>query len=191
VAGARLPALVGDLSMLAKGRAEHLCELTVELLQAGRIRLDPARNAGVVATYHDSCNVARGAMMGERADGAFELPRRLLRAAVPEFVEMAESSTRRQTFCCGGGGGLLSDELLPLRVQGAEPRARALRSVVDERAVTHLVAICAICKTQFGSVLPAHQLGQVQVTSLHALVGDALVLAVPPGDPDRHEAPVT
>jgi len=179
VAGERLPALAGDLSMLARGRAEHLCELSVELLDSGRIRLDPVRNAGVVATYHDSCNVARGAMMGERADGAFELPRRLLRAAVPTVVEMADGTTRRETFCCGGGGGTLTDELMPLRVQGAEPRARALRRVVERDAVTHLVAICAICKTQFDSVLPAHELGEVRVTSLHALVGEALVLGAP------------
>ena len=176
VAASRLPTLVGELPMLSRRRAEHLCELSAELVATGRVTLDASRNAEVVATYHDSCNVARGAMMGNSAEGAFELPRTLLRAAVPRLVEMADGATRRETFCCGGGGGLLSDELMALRVQGAEPRARALQAVVEQEAVTHLVAICAICKTQFSGVLPEHGLRQVRTASLHALVGQAVVL---------------
>lgn len=179
VAGARLTALVGELPMLQHGRAEHLCEITHAAWRDGRITLDPSRNADVVATYHDSCNVARGAAMGDRPDAAFELPRELLAAAVPRVVEMDARGTRRQTFCCGGGGGLLSEEMIELRTQGAAPRAQALGEVVSRDAVTHLVAICAICKTQFSEVLPAHRLGQVQVASLHALVGNALVLPSP------------
>ena len=160
----------------AHPRAEHVCEVTHALWKAGRIRLDPTRNAGVVATYHDSCNVARGAGMGDVPGGQFRLPRELLGAAVPRLVEMSGDTTGQRTFCCGGGAGMLAEELMDVRVKGALPRAQALAAVVEREGVTHMAAICAICKTQFGQVLPAHGLGDVRIASLHQLVGDALVL---------------
>ena len=178
VAHSYLASLVGPLDFLdpAHPRAEHICEVTWRLLREGRIALDPSRNAGVVATYHDSCNVARGAELGDVPGGQYRIPRELLAASVPKLVEMSSDATRQKTFCCGGGGGLLTDELMAVRTAGALPRAQALRAVVESDGVTHMAAICAICKTQFGQVLPAHDLGEVRIASLHQLVGDALVL---------------
>ena len=178
VAHSYLESLVGPLDFLdpAHPRAEHICEVTWRLLREGRITLDPSRNAGVVATYHDSCNVARGSELGDLPGGQYRIPRELLAASVPRLVEMSSDATKQRTFCCGGGGGLLTDELMEVRTAGALPRAQALRSVVESDGVTHMAAICAICKTQFGQVLPAHGLGGVRIASLHQLVGDALVL---------------
>ncbi len=182
VAGTRLAALVGAhrlASVTANAGAEHVCELTHELWQAGRIRLDASRNAGKVVTYHDSCNVARGARMGSSADGAFTLPRDLLTASVDRFVEMPRGSTHRETFCCGGGGGMLSDDQMQVRVQGVLPRARALATVVSTEQVTHLASICAICKTQLSTVLPMAavdtSLEDIEIISLHTLIGNALL----------------
>lgn len=170
--------LVGDFDFLdpVHPRPEHICELSYQLLQQGLIRLDSERNAGKVVTFHDSCNVARGAGMGGVKGGQFSIPRTLLKASVPHLVEMSKDTTHQKTFCCGGGGGLLTDDLMDVRIKGALPRAQALQAVVDSHKVTHLVAICAICKTQLSQVLPHHDLGDVQVTSLHHLLGDALVL---------------
>ncbi len=178
--------LIGDDDGIGRGdpafldsahlRIEHICEITHALMCEGRITLDPSRNAGRVVTYHDSCNVARGAGMGGVPGGQFEIPRALLRASCERFVEMSGDTTHQQTFCCGGGGGMLADELMEVRVKGALPRAEALQRVVDSDAVTHLAAICAICKTQLSGVLPAHDLADVEIISLHQLVGDALVL---------------
>ena len=56
------------------------------------------------------------------------------------------------------------------------PRMQALKEVVDQYGVTHLVAICAICKSQFAKVFPYYGLEMDQVLSLHQLVGDAIVL---------------
>ena len=56
---------------------------------------------------------------------------------------------------------------------------QALRDVV-QRHDTHMVAICAICKSQFAKVMPQYGFGMDQILSLHQLVGDALVL----GDPE-------
>lgn len=178
VAYSFLDALVGPMDFLdpAHARVEHVCELTHQLWKAGVIELDPERNAGKVVTFHDSCNVSRGAGMGDRADGQYRLPRELLAASVPRLVEMSRDTTRQKTFCCGAGGGLLSDELMDVRIKGSLPRAQALRAVVDSDDVTHLAAICAICKTQLSTVLPLHDLSAVTVTSLHHLVGDALVV---------------
>ncbi|MFK7993860.1 MAG: sulfate reduction electron transfer complex DsrMKJOP subunit DsrK [Granulosicoccus sp.] len=178
VAYSFMETLVGDFDYLdpAHPRPEHICELSYQLLQQGLITLDPARNTGKVVTFHDSCNVARGAGMGGVKGGQFSVPRALLTASVPRLVEMSNDTTHQKTFCCGGGGGLLTDDLMEVRIKGALPRAQALQAVVDSDKVTHLVAICAICKTQLSQVLPHHDLGDVQVTSLHHLVGDALVL---------------
>ena len=178
VAYSFLDELVGPMKFLDKAhpRAEHICEVTHQLLTQGAIKLDASLNKGIVVTYHDSCNVARGAGMGDEPGGQFKIPRALLAASVPKLVDMSKDTIAQSTFCCGGGGGLLTDDLMDLRIKGALPRAQALQAVVTSDQVTHLVAICAICKTQLSSVLPHHNLSNVHVTSLHHLVGNALVL---------------
>jgi hypothetical protein len=60
-------------------------------------------------------------------------------------------------------------------VKGALPRMEALKQVVDDHGVTHMVAICAICKSQFSKVLPKYGFEMDQVITLHQLIGDALV----------------
>ena len=178
VAYSFLDNLVGPMDFLdaAHPRAEHICEVTHQLWTEGVLTFDAQRNAGRIVSLHDSCNVARGSGMGNRPDGQFTIPRELLAACVPNVVEMSSDTTRQKTFCCGGGGGLLTDDLMEVRIQGALPRAQALRAVVESDQVTHLVAMCAICKTQLSSVLPHHGLSDVQVTSLHHLVGEALIM---------------
>jgi Fe-S oxidoreductase len=90
---------------------------------------------------------------------------------------MAPETVHEHTFCCGGGGGLLTDDLIELRVKGALPRMEALKHVVDEHGVTHMVAICAICKSQFAKVMPYYGFDRDMVISVHQLVGDALDMA--------------
>ena len=43
--------------------------------------------------------------------------------------------------------------------------------------VTHLAAICAICKSQFSKVLPYYGFQMDQIVSVHQLVSDAIVMA--------------
>jgi len=155
---------------------QHVVEVSHELLRRGAIRLDPSANDQRRVTFHDSCNVARASSMGGVAGGQFTLPRELLRAACNHVFEMRPGTTHEATFCCGGGGGLLADELLELRVKGARPRMDALCEQVERNGVTHLVAICAICKSQFAKVMPRYGLEFDRVLSLHQVVGDALVM---------------
>ena len=53
---------------------------------------------------------------------------------------------------------------------------QALRETTERHNLTHMVAICAICKSQFSKVLPYYGFEMDQILSLHQLVGDALVL---------------
>ncbi|EQD77786.1 Fe-S oxidoreductase, partial [mine drainage metagenome] len=94
------------------------------------------------------------------------------------FFDMTPESIGEKTFCCGGGGGLLTDELLELRVKGALPRMQALREVHEEHGVTHMAAICAICKSQFSKVLPYYGFPMDTIVSLHQLVSNAIRMGI-------------
>jgi Fe-S oxidoreductase len=96
---------------------------------------------------------------------------------------MDEETIRERTFCCGGGGGLLTDDLMEVRVKGAKPRVEALNNVMEEKGVTHMAAICAICKTQFVKVLPFYGMEMDQIVSVHELVSNAIILT--PGEDDE------
>ncbi|MGB1714553.1 MAG: (Fe-S)-binding protein, partial [Arenicellales bacterium] len=154
---------------------QHICEFTHDLNQRGVLKFDPEANDDKVVTFHDSCNVSRGSRLGDTPGGQFTIPRDLIRAACTHFVDMAPDTIHEHTFCCGGGGGLLTDDLIELRVKGALPRAQALQQVIEQHGVTHMAAICAICKSQFTKVLPQYGMGMDMIISVHQLVGDALV----------------
>ena len=159
---------------------QHICEVTYDLIQRNILKLDKSVNDDKVITFHDSCNIARGSRMGDMVGGQFIIPREIIKASCNHFYDMAEDTIKESTFCCGGGGGLLTDDLLELRVKGALPRMEALKQVVDDHGVTHMVAICAICKSQFSKVLPQYGFEMDQVITLHQLVGDALVFDASP-----------
>jgi Fe-S oxidoreductase len=155
---------------------QHICEFTWDLIQKGELTLDKSANDHMTLTFHDSCNVARGSRMGDTPGGQFEIPRAIIRAVCNNFVDMAADTIREGTFCCGGGGGLLTDDLLEIRTKGASPRMEALKEVVEEHGVTHMAAICAICKSQFSKVMPKYGFGMDRIVSLHQLVSNAIIL---------------
>lgn len=155
---------------------QHICEVTRDLINRGALSFDKTRHDDKVVTFHDSCNVARASGMGGVPGGQFSIPRDLIRAACNHFVDMRADTIGEATFCCGGGGGLLTDDLVELRVKGALPRMQALQEVVEQHGVTHMAAICAICKSQFSAITPHYALDMNMVVSLHQLVGDALIL---------------
>ena len=155
---------------------QHICEFTHDLLLKGMIKLDPSENDDKVVTFHDSCNVARASRMGDMPGGQFVIPRELIKASCNHFVDMAPETINDQTFCCGGGGGVLTDDLIEIRVKGALPRMEALKQVVEQDGVTHMAAICAICKSQFTKVLPYFDLGMDMIVSVHQLISEAIVL---------------
>ncbi len=155
---------------------QHICEFTKDALEKNLLNIDKTANDDKVLTFHDSCNVARASGMGGYPGGQFDIPRFVIKAVCNNFVDMEADTIHDATFCCGGGGGLLTDDLMELRVKGILPRANALNNVVKDRGVTHMAAICAICKSQFTKVLPYYGFTMDQIVSVHQLVSNAIVL---------------
>ncbi|TAM46963.1 MAG: (Fe-S)-binding protein [Acidobacteria bacterium] len=152
----------------ASTKMVHICEFTADLIKHGKLNLDPTRNDHLRVTFHDSCNPAR-------AMGILEEPRYVLRSVVNNFFEMPENTIREQTFCCGGGAGLGNDENMEMRLRGGLPRANAVRFVHEKHAVNRLACICAIDRATL-STLMEYWVPEVDVSGVHELVGNALVL---------------
>jgi Fe-S oxidoreductase len=163
---------------------QHICEFTHGLIREGKLKFDKSQNDDMVLTYHDSCNVARASRMGDMPGGQFVIPREIIKATCNHFHDMPTDTIGEATFCCGGGGGLLTDDLMELRVKGALPRMEALKQVVEEHGVTHMAAICAICKSQFSKVMPYYGFTLDQIVSVHQLVSNAIILD---GQEDQQE----
>jgi hypothetical protein len=77
---------------------------------------------------------------------------------------------------------------MEIRVKGAQPRIEALNNVMQEKGVTHMAAICAICKSQFTKVLPYYGMDMDQIVSVHQLVSNALILTGQNSDDEEDEA---
>ena len=123
----------------------HIAEFTADLVNHGKLSLDPRRNDRLCATFHDSCNPAR-------AMGLIEEPREVLRAVCRRFFEMSDDTIREKTLCCGSGAGLGGDENMEMRLRGGMPRGLAVRQVRDAHAVNRLVTICAIDRVSLQTV---------------------------------------
>jgi Fe-S oxidoreductase len=155
---------------------QHICEFTYDLIQQGKLTFDKSKNDNRVVTFHDSCNVARASRMGNMEGGQFIIPREVIKAVCNNFYDMSPDTIKEATFCCGGGGGLLTDDLMELRVKGAQPRMEALKRVVDDNGVNTMAAICAICKSQFTKVIPYFNYSMDMIVSVHQLVSNAIIL---------------
>ena len=178
VAYSFLNTLAGPLDFLDQKYPipQHICEFTNDLIKQDKLRFNKEENDHMTVTFHDSCNVARGAGMGGYEGGQFEIPRAVIKAACNNYYDMNDDTIHDATFCCGGGGGLLTDDLMEIRVLGAMPRMQALKQVTEEHGVTNLAAICAICKSQFAKTLPYFGFSMDQIVSVHQLVSSAIVL---------------
>ncbi|MHC5035522.1 MAG: (Fe-S)-binding protein, partial [Planctomycetota bacterium] len=158
----------------ASTRMVHICELTSDLIHHGKLKLDPTRNDRWRATFHDSCNPSR-------AMGLIEEPRYVLRNVCNRFHEMPDNTIKEQTFCCGGGAGLGNDENMEMRLRGGLPRASAVKYVQEKHGVNLLTCICAIDRATLPPLMEYWVPG-VQVSGVHELVGNALVME---GENDR------
>ena len=146
----------------------HLAEFTADLIKHDKLNLDPSRNDNKILTYHDSCNTARGM-------GILEEPRYVIKNVVNNFYEMPIQTIREQTFCCGSGAGLNAGENIEARMRGGLPRANAVKHVHEKHGVNMLGCICAIDRAVFPTLME-YWVPEVDVTGLHELVGNALIL---------------
>ncbi len=96
-----------------------LLEVMVDLINTGKIILDPSKNPHPV-TYHDPCNLSRSA-------GITEEPRYCLKRACMDFREMIPN--RGDSFCCTGGGGAMSmTEYSGKRLEVAKVKAETIKA---------------------------------------------------------------
>ena len=146
----------------------HITEFTADLIKHDKLKLDSSRNDNLVVTYHDSCNNARGM-------GLFDEPRYVIKNVCNNFYEMPESTIREQTFCCGSGSGLNAGENMELRMRGGLPRANAVKYVHERHGVNMLACICAIDRAALPPLME-YWVPEVNVTGVHELVGNALIL---------------
>ena len=156
---------------------QHICEY--------HLRPDRARQAQVrqVEERSPPADVprfmqrgARLASMGDKPGGQFEIPRAILRASCNHFYDMAPDTIKESTVLLRRRRRALTDDLIELRKKGAQPRMRALQQVAEEHGVTHMAAICAICKTQFSKVLPMYGFDMEAIVSVHQMVSNAIIL---------------
>lgn len=146
----------------------HITEFTADLIKQGKLNLDPSRNDHLKVTFHDSCNTARGM-------GLFEEPRYVIKNVCNHFYEMPVDTIREQTFCCGSGSGLNASENMELRMRGGLARANAVKYVHEQHGVNMLACICAIDRAAFPPLME-YWVPEVDVTGVHEMVGNALVL---------------
>ena len=145
----------------------HIMEFMADVIQNGKLKLDPSRNDHIRVTFHDSCNPARGM-------GILEEPRYVIRNVCNNFFEMPANTIREQTFCCGGGAGLGTDENMEMRLRGGLPRGNAVRYVQEQHGVNQLAAMCAIDRATLPTVCDYWAPG-VKVTGISELVANATV----------------
>ncbi len=152
----------------ASTKMVHIAEFTADLIKHNKLKLDPSRNDHLNVTWHDSCNPAR-------AMGILDEPRYVLKSVCNNFHEMPVNTIREQTFCCGSGAGLNTEEIMEQRLRGGLPRANAVKYVHEKYGVNSLACMCAIDRAALPPLMDYWVPG-VDVTGLHELVGNALVM---------------
>ncbi len=102
----------------------HETQLLLEMIRQGRL---PLKRLNMKVTYHDPCDLGRGAR-------EFEAPREIIKALPGlELVELAHS--REDCRCCGGGGNLeMIDAGLSTKI--AEAKLKEVAATGAEAVIT-------------------------------------------------------
>ena len=149
-----------------------ILELMVDLINTGKIVLDPSKNPHPV-TYHDPCNLSRSA-------GITEEPRFCLKRACSNVREMTPN--RADSFCCTGGGGAMS------MAEYAKKRLSVSGIKADQITATGAAIVstaCHNCQDGLTDVIRHHQLKfdfgdgkpkQLKVLNVCEVVADAIVI---------------
>ena len=168
-----LETLAGPLDFLSRGRVEHVVEVTDELIRRGAVILDPAANDHRRVTYHDSCNIARASRGSATSrGGSSSSPAGCSGRRATTTSRWPGAPPGRRPSAAGRGAGSSPTTSWSFGSGGRPPRVEAFRAA----EVTHLAAMCAICKSQLARVFPEYGFDREQVISVHHLVGDAVRL---------------
>jgi len=143
-------------------RVVHHSSFLAELVDAGRLVLDPSGLPQRSVTYHDPCYLAR-------YNGIDLAPRSVLEAAGVELREMERHG--RQTFCCGAGGGRMWME----ETRGTRINAERTRQALETGAETVAVG-CPFCMVMMRDGLAdAAPGGSVTARDISELLAEAVV----------------
>lgn len=122
-----------------------LLELMVDLINEGKIILDPNQNP-LPVTYHDPCNLSRSA-------GITEEPRFCLKRSCADFREMTPN--RADSFCCTGGGGAMSmSEYAAKRLSVGKPKADQIKTT----GAAYVATACHNCADGLTDLIKEHAL---------------------------------
>ena len=79
----------------------HHSQFLKQLIESGKLKLNPSVFSGKKITYHDPCYLGR-------ANGEYNAPRSVINSAANDFVEMKRNKSF--ALCCGAGGGQMFKE---------------------------------------------------------------------------------
>ena len=145
-------------------RVVHHSAYLQQLIDEGRLVLDPSGLPQRSVTYHDPCYLAR-------YNGIELAPRSVLEAAGVELREMERHG--RQTFCCGAGGGRMWME----ETRGTRINAERTRQALETGAETVAVG-CPFCMVMMRDGLAdAAPDGSVTARDISELLAEAVVPA--------------
>ncbi len=123
------PALGGQYEVI------HHTQLLSELMDSGQLRIkSDGAYQGESVTYHDSCYLGR-------ANGIYEIPRRLLQELKVDLKEVKRSKSNG--FCCGAGGAQMFKEEEEGSGRVNQERVRELA----EKKCGVVAANCPFCTT--------------------------------------------
>jgi len=132
----------------------HHSEVIRELQASGKIRVDPAKNRDLQATYHDPCYLGR-------YEKVFDAPREVAKSTGLRVVEMERH--RERAVCCGGGNaGFVREQEAKLRVD------QLRKQHVQDTGAKLLVVGCPECKMMLHSAVE-------DTKDVAEVVADALV----------------
>lgn len=122
-------------------------EFLLQLVRTGRV---PLAELPLTVTYHDPCDLGRGARV-------FEEPREVIRA-VPgvKLVELPRS--RENCMCCGGGGNL--------EMVDPDLAAKIAKTKVDEVLATGAEAVVTSCQQCVRTMLSYVKRNKIQLEVL-------------------------
>ncbi|MEN6462740.1 MAG: heterodisulfide reductase-related iron-sulfur binding cluster [Syntrophomonas sp.] len=128
--------------MGGKYEVYHYTEFLAKLIAEGKLKA--SKPLGVKATYHDSCFLGRH-------NGVYEDPRKVLRAAGANVIEIEKG--KNFGFCCGAGGGRMW-----LEEEAVEGYKRINDTRTDQLLVPNpdmVVTNCPFCLTMINDGVKA------------------------------------
>jgi len=141
---------------------EHISEVIVNALQAGKLKLSANGATGKIYTYHDPCYLGRHNKL-------YDVPRDAL-DAIPGLKRVDMQRCRDRSFCCGGGGLMLFYE------PEEEQRMGVLRvQMARETGANVIVTACPFCLVNIEDAIKVAGLeGELEAIDLSELVSEHL-----------------